>query len=72
VDRAITKARKLRMRLGGGPSVLDRLPGKPARMHRRTYWRLLAAAIEAQERMIALDVEWLRTRCGVTLGPPCT
>jgi len=46
-NRAISKARKLRERLGGGPSVLDPLPGKPPRMHRQTYWRRLAAVITA-------------------------
>jgi hypothetical protein len=39
-------------------------------MHRRTYYRLLDEAIAAQERMVALDRDLLRTRYGVTLGPP--
>jgi hypothetical protein len=69
-NRAISKARKLRVRLGGGPSLLDPLPDKPPRMHRRTYYRLLFKAIVAQDRSLALDVDWLRTRYGVTLGPP--
>jgi hypothetical protein len=69
-NRSITKARKLRVRLGGGPSVLDPYPERPPRMHRRTYYRLLFKAIVAQERSIALDLDWLRTRYGVTLGPP--
>jgi hypothetical protein len=67
--RAIAKARKFRMRLGGGPSVLDPLPGKPPRMHWRTYDRMYAAAMAADERLVALDIEWLRARHGVALGP---
>jgi hypothetical protein len=31
-------------------------------MHRLTYYRLLHKAIAAQERVIALDLYWLRTR----------
>ena len=31
-------------------------------MHRQTYNRLLVKAIAAQERVIALDLDWLRTR----------
>jgi hypothetical protein len=41
-------------------------------MHWRTYGRLLAAAMAAEERMVALEVDWLRTHSGVTLGPLCT
>jgi hypothetical protein len=58
------------MRLGGSTNLLDPLPCKPPRMHRLTYWRLLNAAMAAQERSLALDREWLRTRYGITLGPP--
>jgi hypothetical protein len=39
-------------------------------MHLRTYDRLRAAAMAAEERMIALEIDWPRTRFGVTLGPP--
>jgi hypothetical protein len=68
--RAITKARELQMQLGGGPSLLDPFPSRPPRMHRQTYNRLLVKTIAAQEREIALDLDWLRTRYGVILGPP--
>lgn len=43
----IRKAGKLRMRLGGGPSLFEPFPGKPPRTHWRTYLRLLAAATAA-------------------------
>ena len=63
-------ARKLRARLGGGPSVLDPLPAKPSRMHWVTYRRRLAAVIAAQECSLALQLDWLRTRYpDVTLAP---
>ena len=60
--RAITRARKLRMRLGAGPSLLDPLPTRPPRMHRRTFYRLFDKAAEAQERCMALALEDLRRR----------
>jgi hypothetical protein len=58
--RAITKAQKLRMRLGGGPNLLQDFPTKPPRMHRRTYNRLLARAMTAQERWIGVSRDYLR------------
>jgi hypothetical protein len=58
--RAISRAQKLRMRLGGGPSILDPFPERPPRMHRLTYYRLSAKAMAAQERSIALELEYLR------------
>ena len=60
--RAITKARRLRVRLGGGPSLLDPFPSKPPRMHWRTFYKLFNRAVEAQERSIALALEDLRRR----------
>jgi hypothetical protein len=59
-NRAVVEARKLRVRLGGGPSLLDPLPKRPPRMHRRSYYRLFAMAIKAQEHVIALALEDLR------------
>jgi hypothetical protein len=60
LDRSIRRTRKLRMRLGGGLSILDHFPDKPPRMHRRTYGKLLARAMTAQERWIALPQDHLR------------
>jgi hypothetical protein len=38
--RGLGKARKIRMRLGGGPSLFDEFPAKPKGMHQQTYVRL--------------------------------
>jgi hypothetical protein len=40
--RSISRARKIRMRLGGSPNLFDPFPDKPRRMHWRTYLRLRA------------------------------
>jgi hypothetical protein len=42
--RNIRRARKIRMRLGGGFSFAEPFPEKPPRMHWRTYLRMRAAA----------------------------
>jgi hypothetical protein len=39
-DRGIGRARKIRMKLGGGESLADPFPEKPRGMHWRTYHRL--------------------------------
>ena len=60
--RALSKSQKIRMRLGGGPSVLDLFPKKPPRMHWRTYGRLFNKAAAAQARWIALERDYSRPR----------
>ena len=60
--RAISKSQKLRMRLGGGPSILDPFAEKPPRMHWQTYYRWLHKAMAAQERSIALEVDDMSRR----------
>jgi hypothetical protein len=60
--RAISRAQKIRMRLGGSANLLEPFPKRPRRMHRLTYHRLLAGAMAAQERCIALESDFLRRR----------
>jgi len=39
-DRGISRARKIRMQLDGGPSIVDLFPENPRRLHLRAYERL--------------------------------
>jgi hypothetical protein len=61
-DRALRRARKLRLRLGGDPAD-DEYPDKPKRMRWATYNRLMdkvvAADNVADERLILLAARWL-------------
>ena len=41
-SRLISRSRKIRMRLGGGPDLLQPFPERPRGMHERTYMRLRA------------------------------
>ncbi len=41
--RGMERARRIRLKLGGGPNLCDPFPDRPRRMHRRTYARLSAA-----------------------------
>ena len=56
-DRNRRRIQKIRMRLGGGRSVLDPFPEKPRGMHWRTYDRLRAQATTAEASSIALIAE---------------
>ena len=40
VDRHLTRAQKIRMRLGGSANMLERFPNRPNGMHWKTYWKL--------------------------------
>lgn len=55
--RVITKAQKVRMRLGGDGSMDDLFPPKPKGMHWQTYWRL-----EAQDELYQRHWEMLMSR----------
>jgi hypothetical protein len=61
-DRALRRARKLRLRLGGDPADHE-YPHKPPRMRWATYNRmmdkLIAADDVADERLILLAARWL-------------
>jgi hypothetical protein len=58
-ERSMRRSRKIRMRLGGGPSLLDPFPEKPRGMHRLTYYWFMNKAAAAQERSIALEVNYM-------------
>ena len=49
-QRGLLKSQKMRMRLGGSPSMLDEFPDKPKGMHWRTYERLCRSHDDAEER----------------------
>ena len=40
-DRNIKKERKIRAKLGGSPSLLEPIRGKPFNMHHKTFYRLV-------------------------------
>ena len=50
--RALTKAQRLRMRLGGSSSLRDPLPARPKGMHKITYLRLCSKELLAAGRWI--------------------
>jgi hypothetical protein len=52
--RGLGRARKIRMKLQGGPNLSDAFPIKPKRMHRRTYKRFVEQYIVAAVRCGAL------------------
>ena len=50
-QRGAWKSHKIRMRLGGQPSVFDDFPDKPKGMHQKTYLRLQERARAAEARI---------------------
>ena len=51
-DRAITRAVRLRRRLGADGSLMEPFPGRPKGMKRKTWWRLFAKANRDEQRGI--------------------
>jgi hypothetical protein len=60
--RAIRRAQRLRLRLGGSANLAEPFPERPRGMHRITYYWLSAKAMATQERSIALEIEYLHRR----------
>src|SRR5262249_46218317 len=46
--RALRRASKIRMRLGGEADIVSAFPARPKGMHRQTYERLQSAALNAE------------------------
>lgn len=67
MDRALTKANRIRMRLGGDPGMASSFPDKPKGMHWRTYDRLMQNVADAEDvanvHMVRF-VNQLRARVG--------
>jgi hypothetical protein len=60
--RLISKAQKIRRRLGGSTSSMEPFPAKPKGMHRRTYARLQWQAHEADWRSVHAMLAQLERR----------
>jgi hypothetical protein len=58
-QRGVSKAQKIRMRLGGTVNLFEPFPEKPKRMHWRTYLRLRARAEAAEHNSNELAIQWL-------------
>jgi hypothetical protein len=67
--RAISRVQKIRIRLGGSANLLEPFPARPRGMHRMTYYRLSAQTMAAQERSIALELDYMRRHYPGRHGP---
>jgi hypothetical protein len=59
MQRGVSKAQKIRTRLGGTVNLFEPFPEKPKRMHWRTYLRLRARAEAAEHYSNELTLQWL-------------
>lgn len=56
-DRLMSRAHKIKRRLGGRPGWAYPWPEKPKGMHWRTYWRLTRKAEQAEHRSLRIAAE---------------
>lgn len=64
-DYALTRAQRIRMKLGGDADMTEPFPPKPPRMHWRTYWDMKESHDREQTFYIACMAAWVlgfRTR----------
>jgi hypothetical protein len=52
-QRGLMKAQKIRMRLGGSPSMIEKFPNRPMWMHEKTFRGLRSAHDRAADRCMA-------------------
>ena len=64
ISRLISKAQKIRLRLGGSANLIQSFPEKPKGMHWRTYWRLFKKARAAEEKTCKALAVWIDKRTG--------
>ena len=60
--RGVSKAQKIRLKLGGSQYMLEPFPEKPKGMHWRTYLRLFRKARAAEEKSWMVQAVWLDKR----------
>jgi hypothetical protein len=58
-DRALRRAQKIRMRVGGSANMMEPFPEKPKGMHHDTYMKLFWEHHEAKMKHLAGLREWL-------------